>query len=105
MREYGVDLLAVCSDGRNQSGKVSVCVRPGHEVYHRMGQQLVLQPLCHATQYSDYQGGVFLLFKAEHFKPPEYPLLGVVTDGAGIDEYERSVLNLVAEGISGLLKD
>ena len=49
--------------------------------------QLVFQPLGHATQYAYLDPGVLALQGAELAQAFAYALLGIVADGAGVDEY------------------
>jgi len=52
----------------------------------------LLEPLGHTTQYANHEIGLPALVAVEYFKPLPNSLLGIIPDGAGIDQDEAGFL-------------
>ncbi|MDT4850225.1 hypothetical protein FQZ97_843690 [compost metagenome] len=70
-------------------GQVTIGIRPYHQVYHFLFlQEFGFQPFCHTAQHAYLQARVSPLVGIQNTQTVPYPLLGIVTNGTGIQQNE-----------------
>ena len=98
-RQVDVDGLTPCLGNAHQIGQVQIRVGPGHDV-DALGEQGVAGALGHAA-YDGYDQMLLLAPQRLDFaQAAKHALLGVVADGARVDEYRVGGADVVGHGVA-----
>ena len=82
----------------DERGEIPIGVGADHEVHPRdLLEQSRTQPLGHAAHHAEDVAGTLVPLKLAH--PPDYPLLGIVADGAGVDQHDVRVARILGADI------
>ena len=83
----------------DELGEVAVAIRADDEVYLRHPlEQPGPEALGHAAHDAEHPAGAFVVLQLAH--APQHPLLGVVADGAGVDEQHVGRRGIVRTDVS-----
>ena len=90
-----------------QTGDVAVGVGPDHEIdKFLLFEQLVAQPLGHAAQHAEGESRLeAALAGAQFLEPAAHFLLGVLADGARIEQYDVGGFFVVRQAVAGRPQD
>ena len=88
-----------------QIGQVEVRIGTSHQIDTVLGNELLAHPLGHAAQHPYHQMLVMLAQRLEVGQTREHLLLGIVANGAGIDENGIGILDIIAQGVTSHLHD
>ena len=82
--------------------QVKICIRPGYKVHMVVTQEFLAHALGHTTNHANHSALV-VFASGEFLQAVLYTLLGVIADGAGVQNNDVCMTELISQfGISGL---